>query len=131
MRKETARSQYDELFTAVSEETHGSELGFGFFLTQSGVTEEREFIAALLAGVNSAQAQHLFWDFMADRIQRYCQIEAESRQFGRGRFPPRSALPMVAEMFKDFRSGKAFGLSLPECNPVVDAGRGIKPERAK
>jgi|SRR5690349_6145864 len=113
MRKETARDEYDRLHEAVHEETKGSEVGFGFFLTQSGITEERPFIAKLLAGVNKPEARQAFWDYLDGRIEQYAQLEADARQFGQGRFPP-GPRSQKFPAFKDAREVAAAAFRIPQ-----------------
>ena len=83
-----ARQQYDEHHRDVKEEIHATSFGFANFLNQSGVTEEGRFVALLLNLVNRRPASaEALRDFMDDQIEQFAQLEADARQFGKGRFP--------------------------------------------
>src|SRR5689334_9429381 len=108
-----AKREYDRLLENVKEEIHGSAIGIGFFFAQSECLGEQGFREAALRAINKQPgAADALVAFLLDEVEQYAQREASNRQFGRGRFPPgpKSIKPLMEEMFKDFRSGAAFGI---------------------
>ena len=93
-----ARQQYDEHHRDVKEGVYGSDLGFASFLNESGVTEKPEFVALLLNLVNRRPASaEALRDWTDNEIETFAQLEADARQFGKGRFP-RTTTRSTAEM---------------------------------
>jgi hypothetical protein len=121
------RETYGEAVDRIKDDVYRTALGWANFLGKTALLEKQEVRDLLQTVAMSGSPTEKQSEWLDDQIDTYANNVADSQQFipptYKPSYPPIDMLKLAGDICRPL------GVSMPERNASVDAGRGIPVER--